>query len=454
MAQAMDSGPGTKTLFKPGPVIVDKTNSHDQVLVASSKLQPGAEVSGSAGMQQAIGQEADDSDLFGMRGGYFHPYVTFGLDYTDNVYNVAEDTTSSWIGRVAPGIWFSMPRSRTVPVQITPHNSSPGGLQQQVRDIAGTERYQAYALGGLNYQAYSEESNLNGTDGRLEGLFRYNLRGGLSLQVLDSYSSDRDRFGIDSATDENLRRYQSNIFMATADWDMTEKLRAKVDYSNFILEYDDEQNDFLDRTDNVADIYGFYKYSPKTAFFLQYRYADVGYDTAVDKDNKQHYGYGGIQWDTTEKLALSFKAGYQKREYEEDEVATEADWDGFIFDLRSLYRFTEKTQFSLDAYSRSEESDSSFAADRQVLGVFANYQQRFTDKFSGLIDFIYEFSDYSQVVDVDRDDDRYYIKPALRYQFREWMMTELAYSFDKRDSTVDILDYDTNTVILNLTFAM
>lgn len=454
MAQAMHSGPAPKTLSKPGPVIVDVTGAHAPVLVASSKLQPGAEVSGEAGMVQAIGQEADDSDLFGTRGGYFHPYVTFGLDYTDNVYNVAEDTTSSWIGRVAPGIWFSMPRSRTVPVQITPHNTSPGGLQQQVRDVAGTERYQAYALGGLNYRAYSEESDLNGTDGRLEGLFRYNLRGGLSLQVLDSYSHDRDRFGIDSATDENLRRYQSNIFMGTADWDFTEKLRAKVDYSNFILDYDDEQNDFLDRTDNVADIYGFYKYSPKTAFFLQYRYADVGYDTDAQKDNTQHYGYGGIQWDTTEKLALYFKAGYQKREYEDEVIATESDWDGFTFDLRSLYRFTEKTQFSLNAYSRSEESDSSFAADRQVLGVFANYQQRFTDKFSGLIDFIYEFSDYSQVVDVDRDDDRYYIKPALRYQFREWMMTELAYSFDKRDSTVDILDYDTNTVILNLTFAM
>ena len=231
-------------------------------------------------------------------------------------------------------------------------------------------------------------------------------------------------------------------------------LRAMVDYSNFILDYDDEKNAFLDRTDNVGDIYGFYKYSPKTAFFLQYRYADVGYDTAVDKDNKQHFGYGGIQWDTTEKLALSFKAGYQQREYEDEEVATDSDWDGFTFNLRSLYRFTEKTQFSLDAYSRSEESDSSFAADRLVLGVFANYQQRFTDKFSGLIDFRYENSDYSQVVDQDRDDDRYYIKPALRYQFRDWMMTELAYSFDKRESTIDILDYDTNTVILNLTFAM
>ena len=71
-----------------------------------------------------------------------------------------------------------------MPVQITPHNTSPGGLRQQVQDVRGTERYQAYALGGLNARAYSEDSDLNGTDARLEGLFRYNFRGGLSLQAL------------------------------------------------------------------------------------------------------------------------------------------------------------------------------------------------------------------------------------------------------------------------------
>ncbi len=282
-AAAMDQGPVSKTVIKLKPVIVKETAFQGPVLVASSKLPSGTAVSGAAGMDKAAGAEADDSDLFGTRGGYFHPYVTLGLDYTDNVFNVGEDTQSSWIGRVAPGVWFSMPRSRTVPVQITPDNTAPGGLQQQIRDIAGTERYQAYALGGLNYRSYSEDSDLNGTDGRLEGLFRYNFRGGLSLQALNSYIHGQDQFGLDSATNENLRRYDSNIFMATADWDMTEKLRAKVDYSNFILDYDDEQNDFLDRTDNVADIYGYYKYSPKTAFFLQYRYVDVGYDTDVWK---------------------------------------------------------------------------------------------------------------------------------------------------------------------------
>lgn len=451
---AMDRQPMQKTAVTIKPAIVADASDSVPILAAAGNVEPGASVHGAAGVAQVVGAEADDSDILGRRGGYFHPYVTFGVEYTDNLFNIAEEETSSWIGRVAPGIWFSLPRSRTVPVQITTQNTAPGGLQQQIQDIRGTERYQAYALGGLNARAYSEDSDLNGTDARLEGLFRYNFRGGLSLQALNAYSYDQDQFGIDSATRENLRRYQSNLFMGTADWDFTEKLRAKFDYSNFILDYDDEENAFLDRTDNVADVYGYYKYSPKTAFFLQYRYVDVGYDTDFLRDNTQHFGYGGIEWDTTDKLSLAFKAGYQKREYEEDEVEGNFGSDGFTFDLRSLYRFTEKTQFTLNAYSRSEESDSAEAADKLVIGIFAGYQQRFSEKWSGVIDLFFENSDYDQIVDVDRDDDRLYFKPALRYEFREWLMTELAYSFDKRDSTDDIFDYDTNTVILNFNFAM
>lgn len=435
------------------PVIEDPAGS-ETILVASSKIKPAAELSGQSGLDQVTGAESDDSDLFGVRGGYFHPYITLGTEYTDNVFNIAEDTTSSWVGRVAPGVWFALPRTRTVPIQVAMSNTSAGGLVHSLKDIGGTERYQAYALGGLDYRAYSDDSDLNTTDGRLEGLFRYNFRGGLSLQVLDTYNHGQDRFAIDAATDDNLRTYDSNIIMGTADYDITEKLRAKFDYSNFMLDYDDEENDFLDRSDNVADLYGYFKYSPKTSFYLQYRYVDVGYDSATEKDNKQHYGYGGIQWYSTDKVSLDFKAGYQTRDYEESLVSESYDWDGFTFDLRSQYRVTEKTQMSLDAYSRSEESDSGGATDKLVLGALFNYQQKFTEKISGVVDFLYEKSDYSEVVDLDRDDDRIYIKPALRYVFRDWMMTELAYSFDKRDSSDDIFDYDSNTFMLNFNFTM
>ncbi len=280
------------------------------------------------------------------------------------------------------------------------------------------------------------------------------MRGGLSLQVLDRFTYGQDRFEIGSATRNNLRRYTSNLFMGTADYNITEKVRFRFDYSNFLLNYDDEINDSLDRSDNVFDLYGYYRYSLKTSFFLQYRFTDISYDTAGEKDSNQNYVYGGITWDTTEKLSLLFKAGYQNRNYDNDFVAGNYDWGGFTFDLQSIYRWTEKTQFTLNMYRKSEESDSAVAIDKVVLGAAFGYRQNFTEKLNGSIDFIYEGSDYSQIIDTSRDDDRYYFRPALQYFFREWFMMELAYVYDKRESTEDLFDYASNTFILSINLSM
>ena len=358
------------------------------------------------------GLESDDFDLFGIRGGFVHPYISLSGEYTDNLYNLSEDKTSNFLTKISPGIWFSLPRTKQIPITITPHNTSPGGLQLQIKDYEGTDRYQAYALAGLDYNAYSEDSDLNDTDARLEGLYRYNMRGGLSLQVLDRFTYGQDRFEIGSASRDNLRRYTSNLFMGTADYSVTEKLRFKFDYSNFMLDYDDEINEPLDRSDNVFDLYGYYIYSLKTSFFLQYRYTDVSYDSAGEKDNDQNYIYGGITWDTTEKLSLLFKLGSQDRTYDSDLVAGSYDWSGFAFDLQTLYRWTEKTQFSLDMYRKSEESDSAVAIDKVVLGARFGYRQNITEKLNASIDFIYESADYTQIIETSRDDDRYYFRPG------------------------------------------
>ena len=400
------------------------------------------------------GTESDDFDLFGIRGGFVHPYITLSGEYTDNLYNLAENKTSNFLTRISPGVWFSLPRTKQIPITITPHNTSPGGLQLQIRDYEASDRYRIYLLAGLDYNAYSEDSDLNDTDARLEGLYRYNMRGGLSLQVLDRFTYGQDRFEVGSASRGNLRRYTSNIFMGTADYTITEKLRFKFDYSNFMLDYDDEINEPLDRIDNVFDLYGYYIYSLKTSFFLQYRYTDVSYDSAAEKDNDQNYIYGGITWNTTEKLSILFKLGSQDRNYESDTVAGSYDWSGFSFDLQTLYRWTEKTQFSLDMYRKSEESDSAVAIDKVVLGARFGYRQNITDKLNASLDLIYESADYTQIIETSRDDDRYYVRPALQYYFRKWLMTELAYVYDKRESTDDLFDYESNTVLLSINLSM
>jgi polysaccharide biosynthesis protein VpsM len=437
-------------------------------VIAANDVLPVA--GASVGQDVPMGQSADgqvsllpenadvarDDNVFGLQGGYFHPYVTLQGEYTDNLFNVNTNKTTNFLTTLSPGVWFALPRKKVIPVTITPHNSSPGGLQFQLKDNQGTDRYQAYALGGLDFKYYSNQSDLNTTDGILEGMFRYNMRGGLSLQILDRYTRSEDRFDVGSVPGVKEDKFYSNIAMATADWKITEKLRAKLDYSNFWLDYDEAVDAFKNRVDNGFDLYGYYIYSVKTSIFLEGKFVDVQYDTGKQNDNTQTFIYGGIKWDTTEKVSLLAKAGLQKKKYDDSDivVSTRKDYSGFAADLQGLYKVTEKTQFSLDLYRTNEESDTTLASDKTVLGATLGYKQKFTDKVSGSLDFTYEDAKYSQLVAQKRDDTRFSLRPAAQYLFREWLMGELSYEFEKRDSTDDLFDYRTNTIFANLKFAL
>ena len=401
-----------------------------------------------------------DDELFGTEGGYFHPYISLGLEYTDNLYNIddrfEEGGTENWLTTISPGIWFALPRKKIIPITINPNNSSPGGLQLQFEDYEGTDRFQAYALGGLDFNYYSEDSDLNKTNGLFEGLMRYNLRGGLSLQLVDRYTHGQDQLEIGSLIRDQVRDFDSNFFMATGDWDITEKFRIQLDYFNFALWYEDEINQFLDRVDNGINLYGYFNYSLKTSFFLEYKFVDVAYDERTQIDNTSNFWYGGIKWDTTEKLALLFKLGYQDKKFDDVSMGQE-DFDGMVYDLQFIYRYSEKTIFEFDLYRTNEETDNFLASDKTVIGADLQYRQKFSERWSGSIGLIYENAQYSDmlVADLDdRDDDTIFFRPAVQYLFREWLMFELAYEYETRDSTDDLFDYDTNTIMFNVNFAL
>lgn len=396
---------------------------------------------------------ATDDNLFGIEGGYFHPYLSVEGALTDNLFNVNDDKTSNFLTTVSPGIWFTLPRKPLIPISITPHNTAPGGLSLQIGDYDETDTFQLYALAGTDILFYSEDSDLNTTDAEFEGLARYNMASGLSLQILDRYALDHDDFGVDGATESNQREFQSNIVMATADWDLTEKLRMRGDLTNFYLDYDDSLNEFLDRSDNSVDVYAFFNYSIKSSLFVEYKYTDVAYDTDIANDNNQNFYYGGITWDTTDKLALLFKAGLQQKKFEEESDGY-ADSDNLVLDLQILYRFTEKTEANLTVYNLNEESDSSLASEKEVFGTRFNYTQRVTEKITGKFGLFYENADYNQLIDEDRQDDTFEFTPAIQYLFKDYLMGEVAYSYKMNDSSDDLFDYNTNTVFCSLNFSL
>jgi len=204
---------------------------------ALEKPLPGVPAGGVSG---SLLPENTAAEVYGTAGGYIHPYITLAGEYTDNLFNVRTNEKTNFLTIISPGIWFALPRTREVPITITPHNSAAGGLEYQLKEYAKDEfnRFNAYLLGGLNFKHYSENSDLDTTNGRLEGVCRYNMKNGLSWQALDRYSRDTDMFDIGSVERKTQRKYNSNLLRLTADWDISERLRAKAGYGNFYLDYD------------------------------------------------------------------------------------------------------------------------------------------------------------------------------------------------------------------------
>lgn len=410
--------------------------------------------------------ESDATEILGLRGGYVHPYLSVRGEYTDNLYNVGIDEKDNFLTVISPGIWFASPAVSEVPVTISPHNTASGGVRFGVQEKESFDRFQAYLLGGWDFELYSENSDLDATNYHFEGMLQFNLRGGLSLRVLDRLTQDQDRFDVNSFTEQdvnltpggislsdpsNVRRYKNNLGNATLNWDMSEKFTARIDYTNFYLDYDGSLNDWLNRTDNVAKAYLYYNYSPKTSFFTEYKFVDADYNDVDDRDNQQNFVYGGIDWKATAKTSLMAKAGYQNKSYDADELGSK---DSFVFNLLGKYRFTEKTSLGLTLFKGLEESDSTLADGMDTFLVRLRYEQKIYNRFVGVVDFTYINDDYEQTIPSHREDDRYYVRPALQYVFLDWLMAEVAYTYDKRDSSQELYDYDTNIFMFSLNSAL
>jgi hypothetical protein len=428
------------------------------------------------------------SDIFGIRGGYVHPYLSLRGEYTDNLYNVDIDEKDNFLTVVTPGIWFATPRVSEVPIYINPSNTATGGLRIPIQEKESFDRFQAYLLANWDFENYSDNSDLNATNYHFEGMFQFNLRGGLSLRLIDRYGRNQDRFDINTYNIDdiiihpdgnitltnpgNVRRFKNNVGTATLNWDMTEKFTTRFDYSNFYLDYDDLENNYLNRTDNAFGVHLYYNYSPKTSLFIEYRYVDVDYDDVNTRDNSQNFYYGGLDWKATAKTSLMAKAGYQDKSYDMlpvtfiDNIILEGEDDTqstFSFEVVGHWRATEKTALRLSLYKALEESDTLYSSGIDTTQVKLVYEQKIFSRFVGLMDFWYINEDYSQDTIVydnigiplkNREDNRYYFKASLQYVFMDRLMAEASYSYDTRDSSRDLYDYSTNTIMFSLNTAL
>jgi hypothetical protein len=401
--------------------------------------------------QESGQDEKISGDIFEKGGGYIHPTLSVGGDYTDNAFLTENDEKSDYIWVISPEIWLALPGTRTRPMTLAVSPRTPAGFTMSQPNPEHFRRYQTYLYYGADILRYSDFSVLDAENHKLEGLFQYNLRNGLSVALLNQYTVSYDDVGVGAITQHD--KYKSNLFSAILSYDVTARFQMRLDYANMGVDYDDSDLEERDRSDNAYSAYLFYKVQPKTSIFGQYRFIDIDYDINTLADNSQEQLYfGGVQWDMTAKSRGRLKAGYGVKDFE-DPTIDEADT--IIFEAELNHKFTPKTALNLTGFSRTDETRIQGTDYVLTQGLSAGYNQRFTEKLTGHLFLSYSWDDYQGEVTIEgdtkeREDGLIRLRPSLRFNFTGWLMAEVAYLYSRRDSNFDLFDFTENRLSLRI----
>jgi len=390
-------------------------------------------------------------DIFGRKGGYIHPFLSITGYYTDNVFNQPVDEKSDFVTVLTPGIWLAVPGINQKLLSVSSSNTAPGGYRLSRSSENFFRRYQIYLLYNTEIELFSKYHSQNFTGHRIEGLFQYNLRGGLTFEFVDQYLISHDIIGTGIVTSDELDKFYTNLANPRLIYNTGKRWWFMVDYSNFLVKYNDSRNDFRHRDDNAISAYVFFRLQPKTSAFFQYQYIDVNYRNDTLSNSDEHNYYGGLAWDITAKSKGAIKAGYGIKDFEDDTIENAKN---FRLELQINHRFTPKTNVMLNAWRRTDETNISTTDYILAHGIEFGYNQQFTGRLMGNVRLSYIHDHYKGDLTYDgltqeRKDSYYIGTVGLFYRFREWVGAGIGYTWTKRDSNFPEFEYTNNMFFFN-----
>ena len=265
------------------PLFAQTAFSQDAPPVGQSKSRPVSD------------DEGITADIFGERGGRFHPFLLFEEVYTDNLFATNTHTEKDLITTIAPGIWFAFPANRAKLLSIDTTTTSPGGLKLSRIKPEATRRYQTYLLYSPEFTFYSDYSNHNHVNHKAQGMVQYNFNSGISFDLIDLFNDKEEIAG--NGVFDTLYQYQDNLVdFITAYNAPSGKFKLVFTYSNYNLDYTDTVVAYRNRNDNSFGTSIFYRFWPKTSLFVEYNYSDINFDTGSTNDSVENRYYAGVNW--------------------------------------------------------------------------------------------------------------------------------------------------------------
>lgn len=367
---------------------------------------------------------------YNLRFGTFvaEPSLTVSEEYNDNIFYSDEDETSSFITRIIPA--FS--------VQSDWSNHGvlvEGQLERGYFHQSGDDDYTDYYIAGTGHLditrsqrftvdlGYASEHEERGTD---------NLPTGLAKPVNYDQISARAQY------DAQFNRFRVTPFAAVNNLDFENT--ALVNGGTSI-------QDSRDRTEYGGGLEVGYEFQEGYEGYLRATYDTIDYDQVVsgvvDRDSSGYGAVAGINVALSRFFDAQFEAGYQKRDFDTDDLA---DADGAIVNAALIWNVTPISEIEFAA-SRSIEETTVAGASSGFLttaGITGRYAIRRNIVLNATA--AYGLEDFQGI---SREDRTYSFGVGADVTLNRYSIASASYRFTDEDSNVDGQDHQVNRFFLS-----
>ena len=216
----------------------------------------------------------------------------------------------------------------------------------------------------------------------------------------------------------------------------------RLDYREEDL--DEDRRDLIDLT---GDLRIGYKVSPRFNLFVQGDYTIVRYDndSVVDRDSKGFGVSAGADVDITGILFGEVRAGYIRRDYEDDTLDSVSGPGGAG---KLTWNVTGLTSLIFEADSAIVETTQGGASAKLQSNVSGEVQHELLRNLILIGRLGFTRDDFRGI---DRTDNTFRARLGVRYLLNRNLSLDAGYDFATRDSDVNGADYDRHLVRLGLT---
>jgi hypothetical protein len=353
----------------------------------------------------------------------FHPFVSVKETYNDNIFAVANNTTSDWINTITPGIKLVLP--------------------------FGMHKLSAEYNAVIN--SYSNYSSENTTDHNARAVADFKIGSLFGLTLSDTYAKGHEPRV--SSTSGQIEKFERNAAAVTATYQLVDRSKIQLDYTrtkwNFML------SDYRSRDEDLVAAYLYYRFLPKTSVFVEYDWKNIAYAQKTNGlDSRVNSGFLGLMWEMSAGTRGTVKGGYLQKKFD---AANKEDFGTWGASADISHAFSDSSLLKIIAMRDVNESSALGTRYFITTGAYAEYTHKLTYKISAVARASYGVDDYSDAIAPDteaRSDKTFLGGVGLKYQMRDWLEFALDYNYRNRDSNLPVNKLTENTYSLTINFAL